>query len=99
LLATDPPKHYVPGVNEMNLPVMLPEVAERNAEELVAEEEREKRKAQRRKAKKKRRREKKKEEKEMNSANNKNKSNTNSISKRETVCQSNKKMTNRNSKR
>lgn len=40
-----------------------PEMAAKNAEELVAEEERERRKAEKRKAKKKRRREKKKEEK------------------------------------
>ncbi|PNF20235.1 hypothetical protein B7P43_G16194 [Cryptotermes secundus] len=75
------------------------EIAEKNAEELVAEEEREKRKVEKRKAKKKRRREKKKEEKEINCANSKSKNNSNgNISKKENVSQSSKKMTNKNSK-
>jgi hypothetical protein len=88
------------GVNERELPMLLPEIAEKNAEELVAQEEREKQKVERRKAKKKRRKHKKKEEKEINCANSKSKSNSNnSINKKETVSQSSKKTADKNSRR
>jgi hypothetical protein len=88
------------GVNERELPMMLPEIAEKNAEELVAEEEREKRKVEKKKAKKKRRKEKKKEEKEVNCANSKCKSNSdNNINKKACVSEYNKKMANKSSRR
>ncbi|XP_021921023.1 uncharacterized protein LOC110830425 isoform X2 [Zootermopsis nevadensis] len=96
------------GMNERDLPTMLPEVAKKNAEELVAEEEREKRKVEKRKAKKKRRREKRREEKEINCTNAKNENNSSSSSsssnnninrnKKETACHSSKKNTSKSSK-
>ncbi|PSN53115.1 hypothetical protein C0J52_10575 [Blattella germanica] len=85
----------------LTCPELHPKLAEKNAEELLAEEEREKKKAEKRKAKKKRRREKKKEEKEMNSTDNKNKSSNNNnsnVSKKETSVQSSKKNTSKNVK-